>query len=513
MRKLLAVGVALVATGALAQEIPPDEAKPAEQPPICLEDPPAQYGYTQSTVPFDPANFQGDLGASLPSVSRCDDCATWVELPFTFEFFGYPYAGAYVSSNGLVSFGGYDAQYSNYAPYVQAKIAAMPAWDDWDTRCGGGVYYRALADRAIVTWDVGHYSCYYNYGRAQFQAVLFADGRIQYNYGSQGVGTDATVALATSDYVTSMGTLIAVPYLYNFNNLDSFLFTPDVDHEPPVTTAAFSGVPGNAPWWLSDVTVTLTAEDLGQHPSGVASTEVQLAGGDWTAYTGPFAVSAEGQTTLCFRSTDARGNQEAAQCTDLFIDKTAPEIVVASPEAGEYLLRQPVTAAWTASDAVSGLASASGTAAPGEAVDTATVGAKTFTVTASDVAGNVATVPVEYFVRYAFGGFLAPIAASGNGLFRLGATIPVKFQLADYLGAPVADATATLALEKVDGTPDGTEFIDAVASGSANTDSLFRYDGAQYVYNLSTKPLSVGTWSLRASLDDGSVRVAPVNLK
>ncbi len=523
MKKLLAMAIALASSVALAQEIPPPltepppgdtGTKPDEAAPVCFNDPPALYGYVQSRIPADPANFAGDLGTPLPGVSRCDDCATAVALPFTFEFFGYPYTGAWVTSNGMISFGGYDWNYFNYTPYVMYKIAAMPAWDDWDTRCGGGVYYRQLADRVIVTWDVQHYYCWYNPGRANFQAVLFADGRIQFNYGNFSSWTDAHVALATADLVNPIGTVIASAGV-NLGNVDSFLFTPDVDRTPPVTTPSFGGTPGNPPWWVSDVTVTLTAADPPPHASGVRSTEYQLDGGAFTPYTGPFTISTEGGTTLCYRSTDNRGNAEGMQCTTLQIDKTAPAIAVSAPIAGEYLLRQPVAAAWSAADATSGLAAVAGTVPSGEAIDTSTPGPKTFTVTATDVAGNTATATVTYFVRYAFGGFLAPITANGQGLFRLGSTIPVKFQLADYSGALVATATATLALQQVDGTPDGSVFIDATASGEANTDGLFRFDpvAQQYIYNLSTKPLAIGTWMVRASLDDGSVRTAPVNLK
>jgi hypothetical protein len=520
------IAAALVSSAALAQEIPPPidaqppgdtGTKPEEAPPVCIDDPPAQYGYVQSRVPQDPANF-ADLGTALPSVSRCDDCATYVTLPFAFEFFGYTYTGAWVGSNGMINFATYDWTYSNYTPYVQYKVAVMPAWDDWDTRCGGAVYYKALSDRVVVTWHAMHYPCWYYGGYAMFQAVLFADGNIRYNYSSNATWTDAHVAMATADMVNPIGTMIAIEgppasYSVNINNIDSFLFTPDIDHTPPVTTASFDGVPGNPPWWVSDVTVTLTAVDPElPHPSGVRSTEYTLDGATWIAYGGPFTISTEGGTTLCYRSTDNRGNEESMQCTTLLIDKTGPVIAISTPSEGaEYLLRQPVTAAWSASDATSGLATAAGTVASGEPVDTASPGAKTFTVTATDVAGNTSTATASYFVRYAFGGFLPPVAAGGNGLFRLGSTIPVKFQLQDYFGALVSTATARLSL----GAPGGTEIVEATASGNANAGNLFRFDlvEQQYVYNLSTKPLSTGTWTLRASLDDGSVRTAPVNLK
>jgi len=287
------------------------------------------------------------------------------------------------------------------------------------------------------------------------------------------------------------------------------------DEIPPVTDHAFAGMPGNPPWWLSDVVVTLSATDEG---SGVATTEYRLDGSSWIAYSGPFTVSAEGQTTLCYRSTDLAGNVEAPRCATLFIDKTPPAIDIASPaDQSVFLLRQPVLAEWSAADAVSGLAFAQGTAAPGELVDTASVGQKAFAVYARDVAGNEASLTSTYYVHYAFGGFRPPIVPDGSGIYRLGSTIPVKFQLFDYRGALVQDAWATLAVAKLSDVVTGSIMVDAVASGSANDGSFFRYDGfeAQYLYNLSTKntALTTGTWELRASLSDGSTRTVAVSLR
>jgi hypothetical protein len=41
----------------------------------------------------------------------------------------------------------------------------------------------------------------------------------------------------------------------------------------------------------------------------------------------------------------------------------------------------------------------------------------------------------------------------------------------------------------------------------------FEYDGNDYHYNLSTKPLSAGTWQIHVHLDDGSVQTVVIGLK
>ena len=47
----------------------------------------------------------------------------------------------------------------------------------------------------------------------------------------------------------------------------------------------------------------------------------------------------------------------------------------------------------------------------------------------------------------------------------------------------------------------GTEMI-ATTSGNADTGNVFRYQNGSYMYNLSTKGLSTGTWQFRVDLGD-----------
>ena len=61
-----------------------------------------------------------------------------------------------------------------------------------------------------------------------------------------------------------------------------------VDTAAPATTHSLSGASGNAGWWLSNVTVSLSAADAA---SGVSGTAYRVDNGDWQAYAAPFAVS------------------------------------------------------------------------------------------------------------------------------------------------------------------------------------------------------------------------------
>ena len=130
-----------------------------------------------------------------------------------------------------------------------------------------------------------------------------------------------------------------------------------------------------------------------------------------------------------------------------------------------------------------------------------------------------------------FGGFLQPINTDGSSRFKLGSTIPVKFQLKDATGALVTgDQIAQLAVNQSDTKPDaGVD--EAISTAAATTGNWFRYDATsgQHIFNLSTKSgyttpdlnnpgqtktvqFSQGTWTLWILLNDGTSRSVKIQL-
>jgi len=121
-------------------------------------------------------------------------------------------------------------------------------------------------------------------------------------------------------------------------------------------------------------------------------------------------------------------------------DKDAPSIAVASPvEGATFVLRQPVTAHFTCTDpGGSGVTSCQGTVPDGAALDTSSVGPKTFTVNARDAAGNTSSLQRTYRVVYDFTGFVAPVDnLPALNSMKAGAAVPVKFALAGNQGLAV----------------------------------------------------------------------------
>jgi hypothetical protein len=101
----------------------------------------------------------------------------------------------------------------------------------------------------------------------------------------------------------------------------------------------------------------------------------------------------------------------------------------------------------------------------------------------------------------------------GSSLFKLGSTVPIKFRLTDAQGAGLDAAVGNLALAKVSNSVEGT-FVEAVSTSAATTGTLFRSTGGgEYIFNLSTKGLSAGTWTLKVALDDGTEYRTRISLR
>ncbi len=247
-------------------------------------------------------------------------------------------------------------------------------------------------------------------------------------------------------------------------------------------------------WYNDDVVVTFTANDS---LSGVAS------------FTQPVTLSEESlNKSATGTATDYAGNTSApATVSGLKIDKTKPGITIGGitlkdnvvvSNIGTFTLNQLAT--WSASDALSGLATEEkGT------LNTATAGLHTITLTATDKAGNTFEKTIVYNVAYNFGGVLQPINSNGSSIFKAGSTIPVKFQLTNAQGALVSSANATISLKKVTDAVLGTNY-EVSFNNTPNSGDTFRYDFSsnQYIYNLSTKSLSSGSYIVSIDLHDGS---------
>jgi hypothetical protein len=135
------------------------------------------------------------------------------------------------------------------------------------------------------------------------------------------------------------------------------------------------------------------------------------------------------------------------------------------------------------------------------------------TCTATDSAANTTTKHFNVTVVYSWSGLLQPINTDGGSIFKLGSTVPIKFQLT-AASAGVQNALVKLYFAKVSNSVVGTD-LEATSTASATTGNLFRYDVStgQYVFNWGTKGLTTGSYQLKIELGDGVVRTVIVSLR
>jgi endonuclease G len=145
-------------------------------------------------------------------------------------------------------------------------------------------------------------------------------------------------------------------------------------------------------WHNSNVAIGCTASDAALVNAADASfslvTTVAAGTADANASTGSRLVC--DQAGNCSPAGPIAGNK---------VDLVGPAITLTRPADGAfYQVSHVVTASFSCADVGSGLATCTGTVADGAAIDTSTLGAKSFSVIATDVAGNASSTTVTYNV-------------------------------------------------------------------------------------------------------------------
>ena len=204
------------------------------------------------------------------------------------------------------------------------------------------------------------------------------------------------------------------------------------------------------------------------------------------------------------------------------LDVTPPTITITTPPEGDvYNLGQVVLADYACEDQVggTGVASCVGNVAHGSAIDTGSVGAKTFTVDAEDNAGNPASDTHHYSVIYSFSGFFQPVDNPGPGpsfvfnVAKAGSAIPVKFSLSGNQGLGIFAAGYPKSQPiscSTSATYDAIE--ETVTAGS----SSLSYDATtdRYLYVWKTDKVWANTCrKLTVRLIDGTDHIAYFNFK
>jgi hypothetical protein len=265
----------------------------------------------------------------------------------------------------------------------------------------------------------------------------------------------------------------------------------------------------------ADPNTTLTAQVV-SNPSHSASFNLNSNGS--FSYTP--ATNFSGPDSFTYRANDGQKNSNVATVTITVngIDTTPPTVNIVTPSNGAtYIIGAAVRASYTCSDALSGVASCVGPVPNGSNIDTASVGAKSFTVNAQDTLGNSGSATNKYSVAYVSGGtcngeaghaILQPINADGTSIFKQGNTVPAKFRVCDANGASIGSAGVVSSFKLVQtiaGTGSTTVNEDVP---STTPDTAFRWDttAQQWIFNVTTKGLSAGkTYVYNITLNDSSI--------
>jgi hypothetical protein len=220
-----------------------------------------------------------------------------------------------------------------------------------------------------------------------------------------------------------------------------------------------------------------------------------------------------GKTTVTCSATDTHGNTASGSFDVTVQDTIAPKLGLPADIAVVPTSATGVIVSYTASasDKVDGAISPKCAPASGSLFG---LGMTMVTCSATDAHNNTSSGSFKVMVAFSsWSGVLQPINTNGSSIFNQGSTVPVKFQITGA-SAKITNAVVKLYYTKIGNNITGTE-AEAISTSAANNGNMFRYDptGNQYIFNLATKGLSVGTYQLRLDFGDGVRNTVNISLR
>jgi hypothetical protein len=278
-----------------------------------------------------------------------------------------------------------------------------------------------------------------------------------------------------------------------------------IDLNPPTTTATLTPAIHNG--WYASPTLTLTAND--GPGSGIDHIDYAIDGGVFHVYSGPLSGFSTGNHFVQYRATDNVGRVEATKLIAFKADSDKPTVTITRPADGAvFPLGKVVKANYKCADKQtgSGIDTCVGTVPKGSPIDTSSVGAHTFTVTATDKAGNVTTKTNHYQVVYTWNGFFAPISNSETqklNLVHAGDLIKLGFSLHGDHGLGVLAAGSPSSVPVA--CPSWTPHLVAGAHEGTPSGLFYGLGSSHYSYGWQTDSAWAGTCrQFSLALNDGT---------
>jgi uncharacterized delta-60 repeat protein len=333
------------------------------------------------------------------------------------------------------------------------------------------------------------------------------DGSLDPAFGSGGIVT--TPGGTAADQARGMalqgdGRIVVAGFSDNGINQDDVVVARYHGDSPADTTSpTVECGSADGAWHAADVSIACTASDA---ESGLADP----ADASFSLSTNVAVGMEEANASTNSRQVcDNAGNcATAGPISGNMVDKKGPAISIVRPGEETYLLNELVSASYSCADGGSGIASCSGPVADGASLDTSTVGPRSFTVTATDNAGNDTSLTHDYRIVYPFGGFQAPVDGQPTlNTAKAGSVIPVKFTLGgDHgLGILAPDSPSSTRFDcGMAADLDEIEETDSVGSGLS-----YDPDTGAYKYNWKTGKDWAGTCrAFDLELADGTHHLA-----
>jgi hypothetical protein len=298
----------------------------------------------------------------------------------------------------------------------------------------------------------------------------------------------------------------------NAGNVGTDSVTVKLDKTNPTISATASGTTGSNGWYKSAVTVAFTCADPGTVVSGIATCTGNQVLGNGDAANGT--------------AVDKADNEKSTTFGPVKVDGDAPTITLDGVQnGGEYFLGAVPPKTCSATDVgASGL--------DGSCVLTVTgglangVGTFSYTATARDVAGNVATkagsYKVRYLVKYDAAFWQQPIndtahtVSTTTSVFKAGSTVPAKFRITDANGKPVQTNSPPAWITPVKGSATTAPVDESVYSEAAMSGSAFTWSSTdqQYQYNWGSPKNGAGYyWRIGVKLDDDTIQAVNIGLR
>lgn len=261
------------------------------------------------------------------------------------------------------------------------------------------------------------------------------------------------------------------------------------DTTPPQITPIVVGTLGSNEWYRGAVTIGWDLFD-GESPitSSTGCGNVALP-----ANTANFSVTC---------TATSKGGTASVSKT-IKVDSTAP-MLAPTVTPNPLMLGATGTVTSNATDALSGIATQSCTAP-----NTATIGTRNVSCSATDMAGNAASATAAYTVRYGYIGFKPPVDNPPTvNRAQAGQTIPLKWQLVDTSGNTISTLTSVTFTVTTTTCATGT-VLDQIEEYVTGSSGLLNQGNGNYQYNWQTAKSFRNTCkTVRIGLGDGNVPTA-----